>query len=360
MDILMIMNGLGIGGAELQFLELARCLARRHRVRLICLQGDAALGHGAQSGGIDTLRFCYRGRVRVRAAGQLAAAVRTARRLPADVVLTTSFIGNAVGLAAAAGTGRRLVSLQTVSACKRYRRADRAILRRFDLLIAGCEDIRQFLLSHGQDPQRLRTVNNWVDFSARRQTASAAATRARFGLPETGALVGCIGRMHVQKGQEFLIRAFRSLSAAETGATLVLVGDGPRMDEMRQEAAGDPRIVFTGTIGGDDYTNLLAAFDIYVQPSRFEGLPRTLLDAMYLGRPVIATGVNGNRDAIRDGGNGLLVPPCEPAALAAALGRMLDDPALAARLGARAAEDARSGFAMETQTARIEEILCAR
>jgi len=258
MNILMIMNGKGIGGAELQFVELANQLSRRHEVTLICMQGTGAVENGRLAEGIAIRDYPYSsGR---RSIGQILAAIRDGRRIPADSIVTTASVGDVIGYAVRAGTRKRLVSLQTVSEIKRFAALDRRILRSFDTLVAGCQDIQDFLLGHGQDRDRIRIVNNWVDFSARQVTETRAETRARFGLGESDRVIGCIGRMHHQKGQEFLIRAFKQISDEIPEARLVLVGDGPRMAEMQAEAGGHPRILLTGTITGPDYTNLLAAF----------------------------------------------------------------------------------------------------
>lgn len=355
--ILMIMNGKGIGGAELQFIELANYLARAHNVTIVCMHGQGAVDDSSLAAGIRLNVYPYsRG---WSAVGTIVRAIRDCRRHRADAIVTTAFIGNLVGLMAKLGKGLRLVSLQTVSERKRFKRIDRMILRGFDTLVAGCQDIRQYLIAHGQAPDRIEVVNNWVDFSKRKTSETRAETRARFGMGLGDRVVGCIGRMHYQKGQELLIRAFKRVSEEHPDSRLVLVGDGSTFEQMKKEADGHPNILFTGTIIGSDYTNILAAFDLYAQPSRFEGLPRTLLDAMYMGLPVVATAVNGNIDALRDFENGLLVPPEDCTALAEGLSRLLTNPELAHRLATRAASDARTGFSMETQTRRIELLITA-
>ena len=353
--ILMIMNGKGVGGAELQFVELANQLARAHNVTMVCMHGRGALDHSPLAAGITVKVYPYSsGRS---AAGKVVRAIRDSRRHPADAIVTTARIGNLVGFMTGLGRESRLVSLQTVSNRKRFKSVDRMILRHFNTLGAGCQDIRDFLIAEGQAPDRIEVVNNWVDFSKRHITETHDKTRARFGLSQDHRVIGCIGRMHHQKGQEFLIRAFKDISRNHLDARLVLVGDGPTMPQMKAEAAGHPNILFTGTITDPDYTNLLSAFDIYAQPSRFEGLPRTLLDAMYLGLPIVATAVNGNLDALRDGENGLLVRAQDSNALAQGLSRLLVDPPLRRRLARNAADDARNEFSMQTQTERIKDLI---
>ncbi|SDE37441.1 glycosyltransferase family 4 protein [Rhodobacter capsulatus] len=355
MKILMVMNAKGVGGAELQFLELANYLAQRHEVHVIGLHGTGAFEKAGLDARLRPAAFPYKSGKR--SLPQLVRAVRKGVSLRADVVLSTSFIGNLVALAIAAPFGTRRISLQTVSKAMAYPALDRWVLNRFDGLVAGCKDIETYLLRRGHRQDRITVVSNWVDFSARKPSLSAAETRAKFGLGAETTLIGCIGRMHVQKGQEFLIRAFRKLAQGRGDLRLVLVGDGPTLEEMRKEAAGHPQILFTGTIQGEDYNNLLAAFDIYAQPSRFEGLPRTLLDAMFMGKPIVATAVNGNLDAVTDMAEGLLVPAEDAEALAAALEQLLQDRELRARLSRQAHESAEASFSAQQQLQKIEMLL---
>ena len=95
-----------------------------------------------------------------------------------------------------------------------------------------------------------------------------------------------------------------------------------------------------------DVPGVLARADIYVQPSFQEGLPNAVLEAMAMGLPIVATRVSGNEDVVTDGDNGLLVPPGDPDALAAALRTLVADPALAARMGRRSREIVESRFSL--------------
>lgn len=356
MKLLMIMYGKDIGGAELQFIELAKELAGRHQVRLISLGGDGATKSTQLPAAIELKVYPYSGKHSA-LLGLLKAWLGNLAYRP-DAIITTAVFGNALGFALSIMGSPRLVSLQTVSKAMRYPRLDKFVLRRFDRLIAGSSDIRQYLIGHGQNPDRIEVVNNWVDFSNRTVTVDAETTRNKYGIEEKQTFIGCIGRLHHQKGQEFLIRAFRELRSIRPGLRLMLVGDGPNAEMLREEAKDlGESVIFAGSVVGHEYNNLLNAFDLYVQPSRFEGLPRTLLDAMYLSKPIVATAVNGNLDALRDGENGLLVPPENPAAIVLAVQSLLDAPEYSAGLARRAHQDAVTSFDMVRQLQRIERVL---
>ena len=146
---------------------------------------------------------------------------------------------------------------------------------------------------------------------------------------------GSLGRLSLEKGHDVLIRAMAGLP----GTRLVLIGDGPvrpDLERLADQLRLQPRPVFAGET--DRPLTALAALDVVVLPSRTEGLPQSLLEAMALGRPVVASAVGAVPDALDHGGAGLLVPPEDPGALRAALARLLNDADLARRLAAAAHE----------------------
>lgn len=357
MKIFMAMYGRGIGGAELQFLELAKYLAFKNQVSLVSLGGRGAIDSVGTSSELDIRAYSYSGKMA--AFWFLIKALFQSRAEKPDVIVTTSVVGNVFGwVISLFNPEARLVSLQTVSKVIRHDRVDRWVLTRFDTLVAGNDDIKDYLLGRGQARSKIHIVNNWVDFSARRVTAEALATRKKYGIPSECLIVGCIGRMHPQKGQEFLIRSFKDVYKKHKTLRLVLVGDGPLMSSMKEEASDLGQLVtFLGSVTGDEYNNVLNMIDVYVQPSRFEGLPRTLLDAMYLSKPIIATAVNGNCYAIQSDINGLLVPAENEQAIAHALEKLLSNEALAKQLGSAAHNSALENYDMTSQLARIEKLL---
>lgn len=356
-NILMIMYAKAVGGAELQFLELANFLAKSFRVRLICLGGDGALKNVRLSENIEIQVYPYsRG---VNSLIALARAFWENVGFPSRSIVTTSFIGNVLGFLIGKLKKARLVSLQTVSVCMRHPFIDREVLRRFDVLVAGAEDIKAYLLSHGQAKNQIQVVHNWVDFSKRTVTESAEETKARWGV-DGKLTIGCIGRLHPQKGHQFLIRAFEIMAKDKPGFRLLLVGDGELRDLLEKQVIQSglsEKVIFTGIVTGVDYNNILQAIDIYVQPSVFEGLPRTLLDAMYLCKPIVATDINGNKEAIEHMVSGLLVPPKDAKALSNAMSTLIADPELRVSLSSRASQRAKEQFEMNAQLEKIRTIV---
>jgi glycosyltransferase involved in cell wall biosynthesis len=176
---------------------------------------------------------------------------------------------------------------------------------------------------------RFTLAPNGVDLVTFSEASHAERRQARagLGLPE-GPLAVCIGRLSRQKGQDVLLEAWPSVVARVPDARLALVGDGPDRDQLVAAAGED--VLFVGA--RNDIPEWLAAADVVVLPSRWEGMSLTMLEAMARGRSVVATDVAGAREALGEDA-GELVPIEDPEALARALAGRLLDPSLAAEEG---------------------------
>jgi glycosyltransferase involved in cell wall biosynthesis len=171
-------------------------------------------------------------------------------------------------------------------------------------------------------------------------------------------LVAFAGRCEEAKGVYDLVDAVSRLRPVCPRLRVECAGDGD-MARLRRHArvlGVGTQVTMRGWIGAREREALLARATVFVLPSHAEALPMSLLEAMAAGCPVIATRVGGIPDLVRDGENGLLVPPGEPAALAAALQRLLRDRALAARLGEQARATIAAGYTVERSIERLEQI----
>ena len=147
-----------------------------------------------------------------------------------------------------------------------------------------------------------------------------------------------VGRLRIRKGVEVLLAALPRLARRFPTVRLLVAGDGEHREELEARTAalglGDSRVVFLGRAGGPRVRALLAGARALVVPSTYEGMPLVVLEAMAAGVPVVASRVSGIPEVVVDGETGWLVPPEDPAALAAALTAVLADPAAARRRGA--------------------------
>lgn len=170
-------------------------------------------------------------------------------------------------------------------------------------------------------------------------------------------VIGTVARLHRQKGVEYFIKAAPEILRRNSGALFVVVGGGPLEKRLRAkiERLGlADHFILAGE--RPDALDLLSAFDIFVLPSLWEGLPLALIEAAGLGKPIIATDIDGSREIIRDGETGLLVPPADPVALAGAVRRLLEDAALARRLGEKARNEIPPAFGLKRMVAETERL----
>jgi glycosyltransferase involved in cell wall biosynthesis len=244
-------------------------------------------------------------------------AVLALRRAPADVVHAHGLRAGA--LAALAGRRPLVVTLHNGltdgrgAASGRFGALlERLVARRADVVLAASADLADRARAAGARDVRSAPV-----------AAPALVPTGRdpgLGRP----LVLAVGRLHPQKGYDVLLDALPLLG----DAVVAVAGDGPLAAQLRARA---PQVRWLGR--RDDVADLYAAADVVVLPSRWEARSLTAQEALRAGRPLVATAVGGLPGLVGEGA--VLVPPGDPAALGAAVRRLLDDPAAAAALGAR-------------------------
>lgn len=219
-----------------------------------------------------------------------------------------------------------------------YVAAERRLGRLTDVALCtgtgvAVEAIRRGLVA----PERVRTIGVTVDPACRLRAGDPQArlrARAALGISGSQRVVGAVGRLTYQKAPDDFVTALAAL--AEADVTGVWIGSGELAGPVRgQAAAAGRRLVLTGD--RDDVADLLPALDVFVLPSRYEGLPTAVAEAMAAGIPVVATAVNAVADLVEPGVTGLLVPAGRPERLAAAIGHLLAEPGQARRMSAAAA-----------------------
>lgn len=291
-----------------------------------------------------------------------AALARLLRRAGADVLHThTHLAGNVVSR-----IGGRLARVPVVahmhienhlrpgSAGRAQAALDNATARLCARILCVSEDTRRAYERQGYPAHRLEVVHNGIDLSSV-ERRGGARVRAELQVPEGAPLVGEIARLAHVKGQRELIEAIARLD----GVHLVLVGrdleqGGAYQAALRRrvEELGVADRVHLAGYRGDPHA-VLEALDVFALPSRIEGLPLTVLEAMAHAKPVVATPVGGTPELVRDGETGLLVPPGDVDALAAALDCVLRDPPLASSLGEAGRALVARDFSEEAMTQRV-------
>jgi glycosyltransferase involved in cell wall biosynthesis len=227
-----------------------------------------------------------------------------------------------------------------------------ASTRLADALIVPSEHVAQLARGLGVPSNRIHVILNAVPDSGLAAVARADLRR-ELGLPLDRPLLVSIGRLTPVKGFDVALRALVGVP----DATLVIVGEGEQRAALNELAApyGD-RVCFVGRQPQEMALRYLRAADVFVLSSHTEGLSHVLLEAIAVGTPAVATRVGGNPEILTNGVNGLLVPPDNPPALAAAVCRLLDDPAYAAAL-AEAGLRRSTDFSWDTVVQRTEALL---
>lgn len=218
----------------------------------------------------------------------------------------------------------------------------------------GARPATSCVIPYGVNPQQFRPNEQ-----------ARAVVRAELGLRNETPLVLGLGRLVAKKGFGVLLDAWPAVLRAHPKATLVIVGYGDLRETLEHQAAAlglGERVHFAGQLLRERTAAYLAAADLFALPivrEGADGLPNVLLEAMGAGRAVVASRVAGVPDVLDNGVHGLLVPEREPAALAGAIVRLLNEPALAARLGAAARARVAQELTWERTAERFEQVYAA-
>lgn len=230
------------------------------------------------------------------------------------------------------------------------------------LVIATSTEAAQVKARYGVPAEKIAPIFNPLDVEAWRMPPKSEA-RTALGIPAGADVVGWHGRVSIHpKGLDVLLDAWRRVSEArpDRDLRLLLVGTGASADELRGHLArpGFERVHWIDefVLDRDRLRSYLAAADVYAFPSRHEGFPVALVEAMAAGLPAAASAAPGVPDIVGDGA-GFIVPVADAPALAEALGRLLDDPALARAMGRRARQRAERYFALDTVGAQLRAFL---
>lgn len=355
------------GGSEAVLAKLARDLRGREHEVVGILAGEGWLGHELRESGVPfcTTDLWVGSRWRaVRSARALRRLIRSRR---VGLVISWTFTTHV--LAALATSGTHCIFIPNVRGLA-YERATRMrgtlwrrlIAPRAEKVICVSAAVRDELAGLAPDvSEKAVVIPNGVDLDSRGSVTDRAHVRDRLGVPEECFLIGTVGRVHPVKGHADLAAAAARLARDDSAPFRVIVAGYP-VEPWATELAGLARTLgverlvhFLGH--RSDVPELLDAMDVFVLPSHSEGMPNALLEAMASGKPVVATRVGGSAEIIRDGENGLLVPPRGPDALAAAIARLRADPAFAKRLGAAAQRDVAANYSWAGVVETYDDLL---
>jgi glycosyltransferase involved in cell wall biosynthesis len=366
LNVLQLIPTLDRSGAEKQMALLARTLPReRFRVEVAALTRLGPLEEELKGAGVPVTLIGKRHKADPLA---LARLVRWMRERRFDVVHTWIFAANAYGRLAARRVGVPVVVTSEMAVDLWKGRTELAIDRRLarwtDRVVGNSLAVVEFYRKAGVPEDRLSMIYSGIE-DEEHPPVDPAAVRAEFGFPPDAPLALFAGRLAAQKGVEDLLAALDLLQHVRPDLRTLIVGDGPlrgRLEDMARAFQLGALVKFPGH--RDDVPRLLAAADVLVLPSLYEGLPNVVLEAMRFRKPVVATSAPGTTELVVDGRTGLLVPVKKPPALAQAIRSVVADPELARRLGeagrARVEEEFRAGAMVGRYADLYEELAGAK
>jgi glycosyltransferase involved in cell wall biosynthesis len=349
-SVLLVTQDLQAAGAQRQCVELALGLARTAgwEVAVAALEPGGPLRRELDAAGIAVHDCPRRWRWDLSPARAIASLVRRCRY---DLVHTFLFLPNFYGRLARLRTRpRALVSSLRSTGIEGWPRYAAEILLAplCDRIIANSDAGRGDLVAHGVSPRRIVVVRNGLDLS-RFERAAATAPSAADGCRR----IGMIAQMESRKDHVGLVRAFALVLKRAPDMCLVLAGDGRLRSEVEEcisRLGLGERVDLLGTVERPE--DVHASLAVYVQASASEeGTSNSILEAMASARPVVATDVGGNREVVRHGETGLVVPPRDPVALADAVSRLLEHPEEARRMGQAGAALARERYSRDVMVA---------
>jgi glycosyltransferase involved in cell wall biosynthesis len=357
--VLHVITSMQAGGAERVVAEYAKWHDRsRYEPEVCCVLTSGPFADSVAASGVPVHVLGRRGRFDLMAIARLARIIGRGRF---DVVHNHNFTALAAGLPASIlGRARAVVRtehnvVRTRGRARHY--VSRAAALSEDAQIAVSAAVRRAHTECGRIPRaRFVTIMNGIDEERLAPGADRAAVRRELGLADDAVVCLNIGSLTEQKNRRALLDATARLSDIEALRMLV-VGSGPEREKLEARAGElglSRRVLFLGQ--RLDVPDLLAASDIFVLSSDWEGLPITILEAMTSGIPCVATAVGGVPEALTDGVTGVTVEPGRPGALADGIRTLARDPELRARMAGAAREEFEQRFRAEQMVRQTEAL----
>ena len=230
--------------------------------------------------------------------------------------------------------------------------------RFIDHFIADSEAVKQFYITKENIPEdKFTVVYNGIDLMHFDGGFDVSEIKKQLNIPSHNYVVGSMANLTPVKGHPYFLEAASIISQEISNVHFLVVGDGPLKKELEQKARHlglSQKVTFTGSVA--EPTPLLAIMDVSVLSSLSEGFSNTILESMAMGKPVVATNVGGNPEAVVDGETGFLVSPADSNALAQAILNILRNPDLGKRMGIAGRERVKKYFTLNKMIHQIEDL----
>jgi glycosyltransferase involved in cell wall biosynthesis len=360
--VALVIGQLHPGGSERQLYELARGLSGGPCEPLVyCLSETVEpFGGALRSQGIPVRVVPRRRRFELRRVRALAKLLREDR---IDVINSFSQHVNLYAyLAARRARGVPLVTSNRSTEPRRGRRVEQCVdafvFRRSRWVVVNSSAGSEFTQSmYAVRPDRIVVIPNGVDPKRFDPVGDPGALRAELGIPPSAPVAGVVGRLSPEKRVDLFLRAAAQVLSRVPESRFLVVGGGEPRGDLKALASSlglGARAIFTGA--RSDVAALLAAMDLLVLASDFEGLPNSVMEAMAAGRPVVATDLGGCRELVSPGETGFLVPTGSAHALGEKMAAILELPDRGRAMGRAGLERIRIRFGVDLMARRFEEL----
>jgi glycosyltransferase involved in cell wall biosynthesis len=340
------------GGQNQALLLLKGLRARGHQAELVAAE-ESALGERAAASGVP-VHFVSRGMLRLPAAWKIRELLRSGRF---DLVHANE--AHAVTAAWLARAHRRVpcVISRRVGYPIGKSRLARARYQAASRIVANSNWVAEQAAASGAPREKLNVVHEGAEIPPRFTPEQRQVARRRWGISGEAPLLGCVGVLLPDKGQEWLIRTLAEIRKEFPVAKLLLAGDGPcraQLEALAHELNVTDAVILAGFV--KDVESVYAALDVFLLPSFFEALNNSLLAAMAYEIPSIAFHRGALGEIIEHGKNGLLVEAANVPALQGATATILRDPPYAKKLGAAGRRRVEENFSAETMVERMIQV----
>lgn len=364
-NLLQVVNGLAIGGAEKKLLELVKTLDKKRYNIIVCSIGQGGpLQKDFEALGVNVIVCQKRNKFDL---SLILTVARLIKECEIDVVQTTLLLADLVGAMAAQIAGKPpVISWETVShgendilrTGNRHIIAYKFAMKRVSRIVAVSQEIKQSLVQRrGIPAEKIAYIPYGVDLKKFARRNGSVDKRSILNIPSDRIVVGTVARAEPYKGVAYLQKAALQMVEQHPKLDFVFVGDGSLRKELEAEVGArgwSDRIHFLGF--RNDVNEIMNTFDIFILPSLSEGLPNVILEAMASSKPVIATAVGGIPEAVVEGETGLLIPPSNTTAIMDAIRSLLSDHKAALRMGEAGRRRVEENFSLQKEVSSFEHL----
>jgi glycosyltransferase involved in cell wall biosynthesis len=339
MQVLHLIDDASLGGGQMHVLLLSKYLHREKIEVAIATEATGWLVEQAQILEIPTYAIAISNKIRWQSFGNIYKLLKSQKF---DIIHTHGGTAGFWGRLVAASLQNKpkiihtyhglhyLNTTQTKSPQQTiktaiFQKIDQLLLRITDQIICVCHsDYQKAIAAKVASPQKTSIVYNGIEIDRYSTPLNKETARKVFNMPPTDFIFGNVGRLHEQKGHKYLLQSFAKVA---NRSKLLIIGDGDLKDELIKLADDlqiNDRVSFLGA--RSDVYEFLSAIDVFVMPSLWEGQPIALLEALAIGKPCLASFIDGIPEIITDGINGYLVKPKNVEGLTKAMEVMINNP----------------------------------